>query len=498
MFNMSEITPEAGLVASLQPIREINEILGTPIQTAMQNDVNGIAWAMADYLPPCGVRYLTMGVHKYRSVLPFNVPTAFWWESPSGSRMLAYRADHYLTGNWLGVNPESSLRHWVSMGANDRPPLEESLPEYLASLEERGYPYSRIVIQYSGHETDNSHPSTEQCDLIRRWNNSHSTISLRSATAVEFLRWVEELHGSELPALRVAWPDWWTDGFGSAARETGASRDAHASLSCTDGLLAMARVAGADVPREAATRVAGAREQVLLYDEHTFGSVDSVADPQSVHTCEQWSEKASYVWHGVQNAALAREEAFGYLSHSRSSEGEPVVRVFNTLNWPRVGFAEIFVPYDIVPRGCAVRISDPTTGTDCPAEVLYDRPDDRSKESYLAYDRPAGRFVGFVAADVPAFGWKDFAFATGGKVAEDAPNGQSGALTFQNAWFDMLLDDRNAAVTSLREKATGRELVDKDSPWRLGQAIYEVSRCPTARGTTMGAPSVPKRFDAIR
>ncbi|OQB37416.1 MAG: hypothetical protein BWY06_02378 [Candidatus Latescibacteria bacterium ADurb.Bin168] len=494
MFNMSEITPEAGLVASLQPIREINDALGIRIRTAMQNDVNGVAWAMADYLPPCGVRYLTMGVHRYRSVLPFKVPTAFWWESPSGSRMLAYRADHYLTGNWLGFNPESSLEHWISMGAADRPTPETSLAEYLASLEERGYPYSHLMVQYSGHETDNSHPSTEQCDLIRRWNETHDRIVLKSATAGEFLRWIEEHHGTGLPSLRVAWPDWWTDGFGSAARETGASRDAHAALSATNALLAMARVSGADIPDASITRLTETREQILFYDEHTFGSVDSVADPHSPHTCEQWSEKASYVWQGVQNSALVREEALGYLAPLSDAAMQPVARVYNTLNWTRTEPARLFIPFDVVPRGYAVKITDPDTGAACPAQVVCERPGDRPKETVLAYDRPAGRFVTFMAPAVPALGWKDFRIETGPEEDEDAPAEPLDIRTIENRWFSLALDDRTASVVSLRHRPTGRELVDTESQWRLGQVIFENFPVPEGACHDTGRVFRPEAF----
>ena len=71
---------------------------GFSVHTAMQNDVNGAGWCLVDYFSDSGIRYLTMGINKTRSILPFDKPTTFWWESPSGKRMLAYRADHYHLG----------------------------------------------------------------------------------------------------------------------------------------------------------------------------------------------------------------------------------------------------------------------------------------------------------------------------------------------------------------------------------------------------------------
>lgn len=60
---------------------------GLPVSTAMQNDVNGVAWCLADYLPDLGVRYLTMGSNNHRALIPFEGPTVYKWESPSGKSL---------------------------------------------------------------------------------------------------------------------------------------------------------------------------------------------------------------------------------------------------------------------------------------------------------------------------------------------------------------------------------------------------------------------------
>ncbi len=103
IFNMSEIADENLYSASLLPIKQFKES-DISVITAMQNDVNGIAWCLADYFPEAGVKYLNMGQHGHRALIPFDKPTAFWWESASGKRILAFRADHYMTGNNWGIH----------------------------------------------------------------------------------------------------------------------------------------------------------------------------------------------------------------------------------------------------------------------------------------------------------------------------------------------------------------------------------------------------------
>ncbi|MFH0946239.1 MAG: glycosyl hydrolase family 38, partial [Planctomycetota bacterium] len=241
-LNMSEVTDEAGYQAFLQPVRRFQEA-GLRVTTAMQNDVNGVAWCLADALGDAGIRYVTMGQHGHRALVPFDRPTVFWWESPSGRRLLAYRADHYNTGNF-----------WAVHGGHLET-VEGELFRYLQNLESKEYPFDRVAVQYSGTFTDNSPPSLAGCDLIRRWNEKYEWPRLKSSIAREFLEFVEREHGDRLPVHRAAWPDWWTDGFGSAPRELAAVRATQAELVATEGLLALERLLGAELPARSGRRL---------------------------------------------------------------------------------------------------------------------------------------------------------------------------------------------------------------------------------------------------
>jgi alpha-mannosidase len=147
-FNFSELPDEQTLAASLQPLKRIRES-GMEVKTAMQNDVNGIGWSLCDYYSGMGVKYLNMGTHGHRALICFDKPTLFWWESPSGKRMLAFRAEHYMTGNTV-----------FKIHAGDFNVFEDELLTYLSILEAKGYKYDLISIQHSGYLVDNAPPST--------------------------------------------------------------------------------------------------------------------------------------------------------------------------------------------------------------------------------------------------------------------------------------------------------------------------------------------------
>ena len=81
-------------------------------------------------------------------------------------RLLAFRADHYMTGNFFGIEskaikPENMLWH-------------------LADLDNKGYPFDSIGIQFSGYFTDNAPPSTAACELVKQWNEKYEYSEIKA------------------------------------------------------------------------------------------------------------------------------------------------------------------------------------------------------------------------------------------------------------------------------------------------------------------------------
>ncbi len=446
-LNMSEIADENSLAASLQPLREMKAVLGDAVRTGMQNDVNGAAWCLPDYYTGIGVRYLIMGINKTRSILPFDRPTPFWWESPSGKRLLAFRADHYMTGNNWKIH-EGKVEN-----------TEPGLAAYLNGLEKANYPFDRIGVQFSGYSTDNSPPARKECDLVRAWNESHAWPRLRIATAGEFLNYIEKNHAAELPVHRQAWPDWWTDGFGSAARETAASRETHAAMKVNEGLLAIASALGARLPSGWIDRAAGVQEALLFYDEHTFGAAESISNPMAQNSMVQWGEKGSYAWEAVKAAAMLREEALGLLQTFVPRSDAPTIAVFNTLGRKRAGLVQAFIDHEILPADRRFRIVDAATGETAPAQRLGGR----SEGSYWA----------IWAKDVPPLGFNTYRIEVAGEKAPEDKGRMDVPVLLENAFYAIQMDPRTGGIRSLKDKETGLELVDSSAPWRLGQFIYE-------------------------
>lgn len=444
-FNMSEIVDENSFKTFLEPIREFKK-LGIPVTTAMQNDVNGIAWCLADYMPDLGIKYFAMGENGHRALIPFDRPTVYKWESPSGKQTYSFRSDHYHTANFWGI---------------DKVGYEVMAPAvfaYLEGLKNKGYPFDAISVQYSGYHTDNSPPSMLESDLIRDWNNKYATPKFRSAVFREFMDYITGKYADQLPVHRVAYPDWWTDGFGSAARETAAARKTHADMVTIQGLLSMAVMKEKTIPMQVPDKIRHIHENLLFYDEHTYGAAESIRDPNCENSQVQWAEKASYVWEALKNAQIMYETSIGLLQADILRGEYPTVTFYNTLNWARSGMVELYIDHEIIPDNRSFKMVD-ETGKELKTQPLRSR---REGTYYAVY-----------AENIPPMGYKTYLIITGKDDRPELPRTSIDNNTIENEYFKLVFDSQTGSIKSLFDKKLQLEMVDRESPWQLGAFVYE-------------------------
>jgi hypothetical protein len=401
---------------------------------------------LADFFHDAGIKYLNMGQHGHRARIPFEKPTAFWWESASGKKILAFRADHYMTGNNWGIH------------TGKFPVIERELMQYLEDLDEKKYPYDRIAVQYSGYHTDNSPPAIGVCNVIKEWNERFEWPKLRSATAREFFEYLENSHSESLEKYRVAWPDWWSDGFGSAARETAAARKTQAELLANQGLLSMARLLGGQIQTSTQKRLQKIYDALLFWDEHTLGAAESVSDPLVENTMVQWSEKAAYVWEAVKDSNLLQEAGMGLIQSSVPRSDVPTICVFNTLNWLRTGLVEVYIDHEIIPPGSAFRFVDD---------------DGRRIAAQKSLSRADGTYWNLWCKDIPPMGYKVFRIELMEGTFEKPILTKLRSGIFENEFYRIKIDRATGAISSLVDKKLHLEMVDSRSSWLLGQFIHE-------------------------
>jgi alpha-mannosidase len=443
LLNGSDLSDEATIAAMLQPVRMFRE-QGLKVVSAMQDDINGAPWCLTDYFSGCGIRYLTMAENTHRAHKPFDRPTTFWWESPSGNRILVNRPEHYMWANQLGILTNEET-------------FAKNLFTHLSDIVAKGYPYPEYAIQFSGYLTDNSPPSTAACALVKAWNEKYLYPKLRLATVREFMELMEKDHAKELQVVRGAWPDWWMDGFGSAALETAYTRMAHADYIANNGLLSMAVMKGIQIPEALEQLNDGIVDDLAFYDEHTFGAAESITDPFCENSIVQWGEKGSYTWEAVKRNRILREGAMGLIQGGLPRFDVPSITVFNTLSWIRSGLITVFIDHEIIPRDMEFRIVD-EQGNPLAVQPLGSRED--------------GTYWAIWVDDIPAFGYSSFRILAGKEPRRPATSTLFKG-TISNSYYEVSIDPSKGGIVSIRDKELNLELLDQSAKYSAGEFIWE-------------------------
>jgi len=315
-LNFNELIGYDLLLDSFRRARDLGRELGVVVDSAMTADINGYGWGYAEAMLECGVSNLFSCVHTHHGMYPLGeTQVPFWWETPSGGRVLVWSGEHYHFGNELGLVPGAAASYLTKdecdaeMIFHDYWGVAElRIPRYIAGLRERGCAFESIPLMASGLRTDNGPPSARIADMIERWNGEHEDvcrIQMMSLSGFfEGLRAEVGAKGVEVPTYRGDWPDWWSDGPGGNPTGTRLMREAQRRLrrvrvlATVDAGSAPANCdAGAARPaRDAERRVV---DDLLLYAEHTFSHSNAMSDP----------------WHPLVTSISGRKQAYAASAH---------------------------------------------------------------------------------------------------------------------------------------------------------------------------------------
>lgn len=445
-FNFDELPGEQELAYSLYPLKLFKE-QGLEVRSAMQNDVNGIAWSFSEFFPDLGIKYLIMGTHGHKALISFDKPTVFWWESPSGKKTLTFRAEHYNYGNFLQVEKGNFEM------------FEKRMLEYLNELDGRNYPHRIISLQYSGYFTDNSPPSTAGSDMIKQWNQKYTYPKLRMAVASEFMETIEKEYGNELQTFRAAWPDWWTDGFGSAAREAAIARYAQADMIANQIALSLAKLLGSEVPVSVNKEIDEANKALLFYGEHTFGFHGSIWDSFGKETMEQRSHKGAYAWESYRRSRSIGEAALGLLqSFAPRNKDKAGIVVYNPLNYTHSGTTVIYADHEILPIKKNTLIRD-ENGKEIKKQIIRSYADASYWQLWMD--------------EVPALGTKYCTIEVLNDVPKVYAENKDIVRTVENQWYRIILDTETGVVTEWFDKELNKNLISENTKWKMGELIYE-------------------------
>lgn len=381
---------------------------GIESRCAMMSDVPTMVGTVPMILAGHGIRYLSHGVNATRARGDqelYNTP--HYWESPDGSRVLTWRVPGYgyasqITGGDADTTMEAA---------------EEAVNGILTGYSRRAdYPYDAILMH--GGYSDNQPNYESLARIPDEWNRAYEYPKLIFARGPEFFEHIERNFAQHIPTMKGDQGVWWEDGAGSSAFETAITREAKEQLVTAEKLIALC---GVEFQKQMAPRLAEAWENVLYYDEHTWGAAQSISHPDSKATREQWAYKKRFADDAARQARKVLKEA----SEQFGREAKPAesgVMVFNPSSWPRT--------------------------------------------EWVTYKDRIGLEKQVLAENVPPMGWK----LLPNPEKQVQPEEQSGD-TLENRFYTIRFDKATGAVASIYDKELQRELVDS-SQYGLNQFVY--------------------------
>ena len=453
------------LIRLMYPSFRINRKFGGKIQAGSITDIPGLSWGLPTVLSGAGVKYFFAGLPNYfewgrndihtfwdeKNILrPHGKPDAFYWKGPDGSRVLVYYQGSY--GCW---SPRSCDQ------------VEKELPAVLNDMDDRECPFS--VMRYGGYGCgDNTGTDIIVSHLVKEWNSKWAYPKLVVSTSSMFFEKLAEqcedvrTFSGELPHTDYA------VGAMSSAKETTINRVTHDRLHSAEKLATMSHLLlNSNYPDD---NIRDAYDNMLLYDEHTWGMAHQVGYVQDW----AWSEKSSYAYKASGLTELIFSGSARNVANSIAfdEEGQHIA-VFNTLSFSRTDLVNIpsFLleePFDIV---------DAETGQKIPHQIIeLDNPQSPVPHVAGRYARsqfnPPERFnLAFVADNVPAMGYKAYRIVSAKDLSFTLTSLILTDTSIENRFFKVMLNPETGTLESIYDKELGIELVDKNAPHQVNQLI---------------------------
>ncbi len=289
-------------------------------------DVASATGAYPTILSGMGVKWLLHANNQDRGPFRFNGGlhrhSPFWWQGPDGSRILVWLSRMYCELKKVCGSPGSIEA------------AERGLGMWLMDYARADYAPDAVILY--GMEADNTDLDVRMADFVREWNGTYDYPRLIPSNGSSFFEYVSSRWGDRFPVYQGDEGAWWEDGAASSLRETVRLRRAQDGLKCAEPLESFAAIlSGGRFPLH---QYDEAWRQVLLYDEHTWGSFMSQADPDALLQADSWAYKQA-----MSDEAFSRTNALLWRSASRLSlmwnnDGREIV-VYNPYSFPQAGWA---------------------------------------------------------------------------------------------------------------------------------------------------------------
>ena len=415
--------------------RQLNQLYGIHFNTVMISDVPGVSWAMVPALAERGIKYISSGPNYAPSYPDLGGRVGysnkawgdkpFYWLSPSGKEKVLF---------WQAGKGYSWFHNYNVGRAGEK--TKSNLMEYLKELEDENYPYGVVQVRYT-IPSDNGTTDPHLADFAKSWNEKYVSPKIVVANVSEMMEKFDKKYHVIIPVYSGDYSPYWEDGAASSANELSITRRNSERLNQAEILTQMI------LPQKFNNEdFYKAWRDVVMFDEHTWGSWNSISDPDNPFTISQWNYKKDFAIDGEKRSEKLLQDI---LSVSPAASDQ-TFNVYNTSSWNRTDLA--FLTKDQSPNGNAVM--------------------DENNNLCLSQRLSDGTLV-FLATDVPALGSKKYKLVTQTSSFESDLKINKDML--ENDFLKVTVSPGNGSISSIIRKDNGEELVD-NKQLGINQYLY--------------------------
>lgn len=427
------------LIRLMEPARKIADECGVQLQAAMISDIPGWTWGLVPALARSGVKYLSLGTnagHRIGSTIKKWGDRPFYWVSPSGEEKLLC---------WIHEKGYSYFHTGLDFTKMKNKLNEDKIFPYLNELDERNYPYDMVMLRYN-IGADNGPADPDLAATVKKWNEKYVSPRLVISTVAKAFAKFEAKYGAGLPEVRGDFTGYWEDGAASTARETAINRSNAGRLVQAQALWSMLR--RDEYPQ---MKFSNVWRDVLLYDEHTWGSWNSISEPEADFTKQQWKIKRSFAL----KARKTADELIAGAVEKRKTDSTPVaaIEVFNTQSWSRTD--AVSLPGEFNLSGSVLLSED--------------------GEQIAVQQLSTGGYV-FIAKNIPPLGSKIFRIAK--RKVDEQSHFRFTDHSIADGFCEISVNPGTGAIQSLKIAKSGLNLVNQSRFFGLNEFLYVSGRNP--------------------
>ncbi|HXS55417.1 MAG TPA: glycoside hydrolase family 38 C-terminal domain-containing protein [Hanamia sp.] len=420
---------------------QLQQQYGIHFNTIMISDIPGISWALIPALAQRGIKYISSGPNYVPSIPDLgdrvgNSDKAwgdkpFYWLSPSGNEKVLF---------WQAAKGYSWFHNFNVGRAGEK--TKGNLMNYLRDLDEEKYPYDMVQLRYT-IPADNGTTDSLLPSFVKNWNSKYISPKIVIANVNEMMEKFEKKYQEIIPIFSGDYSPYWEDGAASTARETGMIRRISERLNQAEILTTLLNPSKFDHEK-----FYQAWCDVVMFEEHTWGSWNSISDPDNPFTVSQWDYKKQFATDGEDRSEDLVNAAIPAKAVSNNFE------VYNTSSWTRNDL--IFL----------------TKEQSLGGDVVFDE-----NNKLCISQRCSDSSLVFLARDVPALSSKKYKIVHGSPSLKSDLKIQSNVI--ENGFIRIKIDTGNGSIASTILKKTNQELVDKSKNLGINQYLYVPGKDPS-------------------